>query len=101
MASPESQSTLLCGQRIDSLVGNSWKSLREGFDFTNPCNFSSRIFEGMEEKKATEFLKAADIKSRVVEAALETRAPDLSSLIQSAGLATGEEPIMLVAKEVW
>jgi len=53
----------------------------------------------MEEKKATEFLKAADIKSRVVEAALETRAPDLSSLIQSAGLATGEEPIMLMVKE--
>ena len=75
------------------------KSLREGFDFTNPCKFSSRIFEGMEEKKATEFLKAADIKSRVVEAPLEMRAPDLSSLIQSAGLATGEEPIMLMVKE--
>src|SRR5260221_731754 len=40
------------------------KSFREGFDFTNPCNFSSKIFEGMEEKKATDFLKAADIKSR-------------------------------------
>lgn len=75
------------------------KSLREGFDFTNPCNFSARIFAGMEEKKATEFLKAVDIKSRVTEAPLETRAPDLSSLIQSAGLGTGEEPIMLVVRE--
>lgn len=33
------------------------KSIQEGFDFTNPCNFSPRIFEGMDEKKATEILK--------------------------------------------
>jgi hypothetical protein len=75
------------------------KSFREGFDFTNPCNFSSKIFEGMEEKKATDFLKAADIKSRFVEAPLETRAPDLFSLMQMAGLATGEEPIVVAVKE--
>jgi hypothetical protein len=75
------------------------QSLQEGFDFTNPCNFSSRIFEGMEEKNATEFLKSADIKSRVVEAPLETRAPDLASLVRTAGLATGEEPIVLAVKE--
>jgi hypothetical protein len=75
------------------------KSLSEGFDFTDPCNFSSRIFEGMEEKKATDFLKDADIKSRVVEAPLDARAPDLVSLMQMAGLATGEEPIVLAVKE--
>jgi hypothetical protein len=75
------------------------KSLREGFDFTDPCNFSSRIFEGLEEKKATDFLKDADIKSRVVEAPLDARAPDLISLMQMAGLATGEEPIVLAVKE--
>ena len=75
------------------------KSLREGFDFTDPCNFSARIFEGVEEKKATDFLKDADIKSRVVEAPLDARAPDLVSLMQMAGLATGEEPIVLAVKE--
>jgi hypothetical protein len=75
------------------------QSFRQGFDFTNPCNFSSKIFEGMEQEKATEFLRAVDVKSRVVEAPLETRAPDLLSLIQMAGLATGEEPIRLAVKE--
>jgi hypothetical protein len=75
------------------------KSFRQGFDFTNPCNFSSRIFEGLEEKKATDFLKDADIKSRVVEAPLDARAPDLVSLMQMAGLATGEEPMVLAVKE--
>lgn len=75
------------------------KSFREEFDFTNPCNFSTRIFEGMEEKKATDILKDAEIKSRVVEAPLETRAPDLVSLLQTAGLATGDEPIVLAVKE--
>jgi hypothetical protein len=75
------------------------KSLREGFDFTDTCNFSSRIFEGMEEKKATEFLKETEIKSRVGEAPLERRAPDLLSLMHMAGLATGEEPMVLAVKE--
>jgi hypothetical protein len=75
------------------------KSLREGFDFTDPCNFSSRIFEGMEEKKATEFLKAANLQSRVVEAPLEMRAPDLASFLRTAGLATGDEPIVLAVKD--
>jgi hypothetical protein len=75
------------------------KSFREGFDFTNPCNFSSRIFEGMEEKKATEFFKETEIKSRVVEAPLERRAPDLLSLMHMAGLATGDEPMVLAIKE--
>jgi hypothetical protein len=75
------------------------KSFREGFDFTDPCNFSSRIFEGMEEKKAVDFLKEAEIRSRVVEAPLERRAPDLLSLLHMAGLATGEEPIVLEVKE--
>ena len=53
----------------------------------------------MEEKKATEFLKAANLQSRVVEAPLEMRAPDLASLARTAGLATGEEPIVLAVKE--
>ena len=53
----------------------------------------------MEEKKATDFLKDTDIKSRVVEAPLDARAPDLVSLMQMAGLATGEEPIVLAVKE--
>jgi hypothetical protein len=75
------------------------KSFREGFDFTNPCNFSARIFEGLEEKKATDLLKDSDIKSRVVEAPLDARAPDLVSLMQMAGLATGDEPIVLAVKE--
>jgi hypothetical protein len=75
------------------------ESFRDGFDFTNPCNFSSRIFEGMDDKKVTDFLKGAEVKSRVVEAPLAARAPDLVSLMQMAGLATGQEPIVIATKE--
>jgi hypothetical protein len=75
------------------------ESFRDGFDFTNPCNFSPRIFEGIDDKKVTDFLKGAEVKSRVVEAPLAARAPDLVSLMQMAGLATGEEPIVIATKE--
>jgi hypothetical protein len=75
------------------------RSIQEGFDFTNPCNFSPKIFEGMDEKKASELLKTAGIQSRTTEAPLETKAPDLFALIQSAGLATVEKPIQLAVKE--
>jgi hypothetical protein len=74
-------------------------SIQQGFDFTNPCNFSPRIFEKMDEKKAAEFLKNAGIQSRTTEAPLETKAPDLFALIQSAGLAAVEKPIQLAIKE--
>ena len=75
------------------------KSIQEGFDFTNPCNFSPRIFEGMDEKKATDFLKAANIQSRTTEAPLETKPPALFALMQTAGLATVEKPILLAVKD--
>jgi hypothetical protein len=75
------------------------KSIQEGFDFTNPCNFSPKISEGMDEKKATDFLKTAGIQSRTTEAPLETKPPDLFALIQTAGLATVEKPIVLAVKE--
>ena len=75
------------------------KFLQEGFDFTNPCNFSPKIFEGMTEQKATDFLKEMKIQSRVTEAPLEARAPDLFTLLQAAGLGTGEEPISLAVKD--
>jgi hypothetical protein len=75
------------------------KSIQEGFDFTNPCNFSTNIFEGMDEKKATDFLKTASIQSRTTEAPLETKAPDLFALMQTAGLGTVEKPILLAVKE--
>jgi hypothetical protein len=75
------------------------KSIQEGFDFTNPGNFSPRILEGMDEKKATEFLKAANIQSRTTEAPLETKPPALFDLMETAGLATGEQPILLAVKD--
>ena len=75
------------------------KSIQEGFDFTNPCNFSPSIFERLDENKATEILRTANIQFRTTEAPLETKAPDLFALIQSAGLATLEKPIQLAVKE--
>jgi hypothetical protein len=75
------------------------KSIQEGFDFTNPCNFSPKIFEGMDEKKATDFIKAASMQSRTTEAPLETKAPDLFAMMQTAGLATIETPILLAVKD--
>ena len=75
------------------------KSFRAGFDFTDPCNFSARIFEGMETKKVTEILKMVNLQARMVEAPLEAREPDLASLVGTAGLATGEEAIVLTVKE--
>lgn len=75
------------------------KSIQEGFDFTNPCNFSPRIFQGLDENKATEILKTANVQFRTTEAPLDTKAPDLFALIQSAGLATLEKPIQLAVKE--
>ena len=54
---------------------------------------------GREERKASEILKEAGIRTRVTEAPLEPRAPDLFALLQSAGLGTGEEPIALAVKD--
>jgi hypothetical protein len=87
------------GTELLSWLETLGKSIREGFDFTNPCNFSSRIFEGMHQDKATESLNAANIKSRVTEAPLETGAPSFFTLIQAAGLATGEKPIVLAVRD--
>ena len=75
------------------------KSLQEKFDFTDPCNFSPKIFERMEEAKATEIFKEAMIRTRVTEAPLEPKAPDLFTLLQAAGLGTGEEPTVLAVKD--
>jgi hypothetical protein len=75
------------------------RSVREGFDFTDPCNFSPRIFQGIDENKAIEILKAAMIQARVAEAPLEAKAPDLFALLQAAGLGTGEEPVVLAVKD--
>jgi hypothetical protein len=75
------------------------KSIQEGFDFTDPCNFSPRIFEKLDENKATEILRTAKIQFRTTEAPLDNKAPDLFSLLQSAGLATLEKPIQLAVKE--
>jgi hypothetical protein len=75
------------------------QSVREGFDFTDPCNFSPKIFQGTDENKAIEILKAAMIQTRVAEAPLESKAPDLFALLQAAGLGTGEEPVVLAVKD--
>jgi len=75
------------------------KSIQEGFDFTDPCNFSPKIFEGMDEEKATDFLKTASIQSRTTEVRPGTKAPDLSALMQTAGLAKLETPILLAVKQ--
>jgi len=75
------------------------KSLQESFDFTDPCNFSPKIFEGMDENKAIEFMKAASVRSRTVEAPLETKQPDLFTWMQTAGLATVETPLLVAVKD--
>jgi hypothetical protein len=75
------------------------KSLQEAFDFTDPCNLSPKIFEGMDENKAAEFMKAASVRSRTVEAPLETKQPDLFTWLQTAGLATVETPLLLAVKD--
>jgi len=75
------------------------KSIQEGFDFTDPCNFSPRIFHGLQENKVADFIKAASVRSRTVEAPLETKQPDLFTWVQTAGLGTVETPLMLAVKD--
>jgi hypothetical protein len=74
------------------------KSIREGFDFTNPCNFSTRIFEKWDQGKATEFLKTIGISSRARPARLDTRAPHPLAVMQAAGLSTEDQTIVLTVE---
>ena len=76
------------------------ESVRKGFDFTNPCNFSARIFEGMNKDKATELLRAFEHSHRVIGPPLDTRAPQpMLAVLQKAGLSTGTSPIVLTVRD--
>ena len=44
-------------------------------------------------------MKAASVRSRTVEAPLETKQPDLFTWMQTAGLATVETPLLVAVKD--
>jgi hypothetical protein len=75
------------------------KSIQDGFDFTNPCNFSTRMFEEVNGAEAENHLRGAGVPYRVKAAPLDRVTPPLFAVLQAAGLASGNEPIVLEVSE--
>jgi hypothetical protein len=75
------------------------KSIQEGFDFTDPCNFSARIFEGMNNERAAAALDSANIRSRVAQEPLVKPRSHPAAVMGAASLVTGRKTIVLTTKE--
>jgi hypothetical protein len=93
------KASFYAGTEFLRLIDTIKKSIQEGFDFTNSCNFSTRMFEQLNLADAEGHLRDAGVPFRVKAAPLDQIAPPLIAVLQAAGLATGNEPIVLEVNE--
>jgi hypothetical protein len=75
------------------------RSVQEGFNFTNPCNFSAKMFEQLHESHAESHLRDAGVPYRIKESPLARETPPLFTVLQTAGLASGNQQVVLEVKE--